>query len=174
MNFVKKIFSILSAFIFLFGAAGYYLAFTMIDGDLKNEIAQSVHSPSRHQIVQLSFSEKELQNEVRFTSSKQNEFIYNGENYDVVKINSDADHITFTCIADKKETDLFAHFDNKLNEQSSTNSSGKTSVKPVMQDWFFQNDFSEIPIGNFALSSSNDVLFLPNIPFEIPSPPPKC
>ena len=172
-SFVKKIFSILSAFIFLFGAAGYYLAFTSLDCAVKNEIAQSVRA-SHHQTVHFSFSRKELQNEVRFTSSDQNEFIYNGENYDVVKTMEDADRISFICIADKKETALFAHFDNKLNEQSSSNTSGNTPVKSVMQDWFFQNYFSEIFKETFKFTSANIVLFLSNIPLEFPSPPPKC
>lgn len=134
---------------------------------------QSIRSSSDHQMVQLSFSKKELRNEVRFTGREQNEFIYRGQHYDVVKINSDADHVSIICIADKKETALFEHFGNKLNEQTSANAPGKTSVKSVAPDWFFQIQTSEVLTETSALISSSKFFFLPNVLFKIPSPPPK-
>ncbi|HYV92454.1 MAG TPA: hypothetical protein VE978_11740 [Chitinophagales bacterium] len=172
---MKQLLSISLSIFFLFTAAGYYLTFLAADYSAKKEIAQQIQSQENsEQMIQLSFSREELQKEIRFTNSRQNEFIYQGCHYDVVKSFFSGDKISFFCLTDKKETTLFTEFGKQLTEHSSgNNASGKISSKPLMQDWFFQLPTSEVPTETSAPLSSSEVFFLPGIPFKIPSPPPK-
>ena len=158
---MKQLFSILSSIIFLFGAAGYYFAFTIADNRARNEMTQMVQSGyCKQNVVQFSFSKIKLGKEVRFTKTDQKEFIYCGQLYDVIKMQDDGDKVSFTCMADKKETSLFTEFGKQLTEQpSGNNASGKTSAKPLMQDWFFQIQNSELPAETSILLSSSEVFF---------------
>jgi hypothetical protein len=173
---VKQFFSIISAFIFLFGAAGYYLAFTVADNSVKNEMAEALESSANHfNIVHFTFSEKDLTSTVQFTDRSQKEFIYQGEHYDVVKSYRLGDAVFFTCVSDVKESSLFSFFTKHFDEQSSkNNSSQKPSVKTAMQDWFFQNNFSEYPVVTSPVILPNEVCVLSKSSFQIPSPPPKA
>ena len=175
-GFVKQFFVILSSIIFLFGAAGYYFAFIIADNHMRNEMIQTIQSAyHKPNVIQLSFSKIELRKEVRFTNAGQREFIYRSRLYDVIKTQDDGDRISFTCAADEKETSLFTEFGKQQTEQSSGNSTtGKSSAKPLMQDWFFQNNFSEHPVATSAIIFPNEVCFLSKLSFRIPSPPPKA
>lgn len=173
---MKRFFSILSSIVFLFGAAGYYFAFTAADNHARNEMIEAIQSSFHTQnSIQLSFSKIELQKEVRFTKANHNEFIYRGQHYDVVKSQQEGERIRFTCMADKKETSLFTAFDKQLSEQSSgNNTSGKTSVKPLTPDWFFQLSTSGALSESTVFVSSSPDFFLSQVLLEISSPPPKA
>jgi hypothetical protein len=173
---VKQFFTVISAFIFLFGAAGYYLAFTVADYGVKNEMAEMLESSQNHfNVVHFSFSEKDLTNNVQFTDGDEKEFVYQGEHYDVIKSHRQGDDVILECVSDERETSLFSFFTKHFDEQSSkNNSSSKLSSKPVMQDWFFQSTFSEQPVITSAIIFQNEVCILSKFSFRIPSPPPKA
>ena len=170
---MKKILSIASAFVFLFGAAGYYLGFTAADQEMKNEMRASIQSASdQENIVWLSFSPAQLTNEVRFIDDK--EFIYNAKHYDVINTQKNDGKIIYSCLSDDRETSLFSWFKKNLDHQSSKGAGGKLSFNLLTLDWFFQTDathISMLPLENFTPQSQ----LIPNsFPAEIPTPPPNC
>ncbi len=173
---MKRFLSILSAFIFLLGAAGYYFVFTAADMNVKNEMSAMIESKIHFaNQVHFTFTSEQMQRDIHFTKANHKEFIYGGEHFDVLKIERNGAETSFTCIADKKETALFTSFSRQLDEQSSSqNTSGKISVKPAMQDWFFETQAASIPSVIFSLMKTEDQIFHSEIQFEILSPPPKA
>ncbi len=171
---MKSFLTILSAAIFLFGGAGYYLAFSLADERVKNEVAQSIETLSPATYVELSFSQEELQRMVVFTGFNQKEFIYQGKHYDVVKVYKQNSTFIFTCVADEKETALFSHMDQKVNDQAPGNPYSKASPKTVMQDWFFQNTFSLASLAVPVILFNEEKIFPFNLACPVLSPPPKC
>jgi len=168
---LKKFFSISFAILFLFFAAGYYLIFISMDKKVKLEMAHLIQSsPTHSSTVQFSFSKKELLHDVHFTSSSQNEFIYHGEHYDVVKTQNDGDQTLFFCIADKKETSLFAQFKKQTSDSSPSNSSGKIQLKQA--DWMFQSLNKEIYFSHSVCLLTNFTAIITSSQEEIFSPPP--
>ena len=135
------------------------------------EMAELIQSSRSHYSVQFSFSKNELQYEVHFTSPSQKEFIYQGEHYDVVRTQHERDQILFFCIADKKETSLFAQFKKQTTDSSPFNSSGKIQLKQV--DWMFQSLNKEIPFSHTICLPANFVSIIPSSQREILSPPPR-
>jgi len=169
---VKKIFSIVSAFIFLLGAAGYYLAFTSADEHVKNEMATLTQSSSHlRNTVQFSFTKEQVQKELRFTGSK--EFIYEGKHYDVISSREENSIMIFNCLSDDRETELFSWFKNNFDHQNS-NTSGKISFRPITPDWFFESQHFQLYSGTSEILSSELTISPLQIPAEIPTPPPNA
>jgi len=170
---VKKILSVISALVFLLGAAGYYVGFTAADREVKDEMRASIQSASdKKNIVWLSFSPTQMANEVRFIDN--GEFIYNGKHYDVIISKNIDGKISYQCVSDDRETSLFSWFKKNLDHQNSKGSGGKISFNPLTLDWFFQIDAIQISTfisENFALQPQ---LIPPSFPSEIPTPPPNC
>ncbi|MFI5134771.1 MAG: hypothetical protein ACHQD9_02855 [Chitinophagales bacterium] len=170
---MKKFLTIASAFIFLFGAAGYYLAFTAADQDAKKEMAALTQTSSRSRnAVQLSFSKEQMQHELRFTGTK--EFIYEGKHYDVISIAEENGKIIFSCLSDDRETNLFSWFKNNLDHQNSNSASGKTSFKPLTLDWFFEAEHFEFHSAVSETRSSETNILPLQVQAEIPTPPPNA
>ena len=168
---MKKFSSIFSALIFLFGAAGYYLFFTLADESVRENMQEVIHAvSSNEQVVQFSFSKEELQNDVHFTQQK--EFIYRGEHYDVISSDKDGSDIKFRCVNDERETSLFTWFRKNLDHQDAGSTGSKVSFKPFAGDWLISFE----PFITTQLSSPtffSEATFIPQtIHTEISTPPP--
>lgn len=177
MNFLvsprlKNLFSIASALVFLFGAAGYYLAFTVADNADKEYACRQMQLTSeQHKIICFSFSKSELQHEVRFVD--RNEFIFHGERYDVVSRTDCDSQVQFQCYHDQRETALFNWFRRGLDHHSGDHS-GKTSLRAPAPDWLLANNATTfIPVMK-ELITGGYLSFPVSVTTEIPTLPPNA
>ncbi len=95
-----------------------------------------------------NFSISEL-NKIEW-EEKGKEFWLNGNLYDVVKKLKTAESVTFHCINDNQEKELFANLEELINRQMNSDAqSNNTSLKKLQSDYFFiqtvlQFSFAEI------------------------------
>lgn len=169
---LKKLFAITSAFVFLFGAVGYYLAFSLADEVVKADAAGQMRmATTEKRIIRLSFSKNELRNEVRFTDK--NELVYRGEHYDVVSRKEDGAQVILNCYHDERETSLFSWFHKTLDHHN-TSSSAKSSARSLTPDWLLASqDLSFVSVTEeFIPSHFHGVQVSADT--EIPTPPPNA
>ncbi|NJO91210.1 MAG: hypothetical protein HC831_21285 [Chloroflexia bacterium] len=99
----------------LYQLVGYYsihqLQLCRVRKEVKKQIKSNI---PQNQLTIIQFSLFEI-NTINWVK-KDKEFIYKGEMYDVVKVNKLNNATTFYCIADFKETRLFAKLDDFVNQ----------------------------------------------------------
>ena len=111
----------------------------------------------------------------QITWLERNEFRYEGEMYDVVKVFDDGFQTIYTCYHDKKEKEVMAAFSRKLDDNKDNASSSQSSVPGLKQldkyfsgkDILIMNTFITTMVINLEISSPLN-LFSPSIP----TPPP--
>ena len=73
-------------------------------GKAKRQFAELLQKKKTHEIVHLTFSEKEVEHSLRWEHDK--EFEFKGEMYDILSTEKKNDSITYSCYKDKKETSI--------------------------------------------------------------------
>jgi hypothetical protein len=119
--------------IFLFNSVGYFVVFKTAEFELKSEIKIKIKQglPTK-ELVTLTIPSKELKTIVWHDGGK--EFSYKGKMYDVVKSEQIENAITYYCIDDSKETNLFANLDEHINANVITTNTGKQHPTKKLND----------------------------------------
>jgi hypothetical protein len=117
--------------IFLFNTVGYFLVFKIsqnqIRKEVKREIKMKLNESELHKIV---FNKSEL-NTINWIKTDK-EFIHHNELFDIVRATETETTITYYCINDKQEKQLFANLDEHVNKHiSNTKSSKKNTSKLI-------------------------------------------
>ncbi|MBN8696880.1 MAG: hypothetical protein J0L87_10130 [Bacteroidetes bacterium] len=124
--------------IFLFNIAGYVIVFkisqNLIRKEIKREIKMKLNESELQKIV---FNKNELSTINWLKIDK--EFIYDSELFDIVKTTETATTITYYCINDKQEKQLFADLDEHINQHIATN---KTNKKNTFKQYDDSNKIS--------------------------------
>lgn len=123
--------------ILLFNFSGHFVTFKITQRSIKKEIKRKIknHLPETELAV-FTFSLSDL-NKIDW-EEKGKEFWLNGNMYDVVKKQENADSISFHCINDKQEKELFANLEELINRQMNSDAqSNNTSLKKFQSDYFF-------------------------------------
>jgi hypothetical protein len=171
---VKKVAAVFLCFLFLFNILGYYSAFLIQRAQLKKEMKAFIKSDAGSESLQkLIIPADKYELSINFI--EENEFIYQGVLYDLVKKEEAAADIILYCINDKKEQLLMdsakVNYSKNLDQNSSSNKT--TSVlKHIIKE-----ACPEILSGNFYLlfSSLNyreDHSSLLSVYIKFPSLPP--
>jgi len=97
-----------------------------------------------HKIV---FNKKDL-NKINWAKADK-EFFHNNELYDIVKISETETTITYYCINDKQEEQLFANLDEHINKHIASNKSHKKNTLKSFDD--NQKIFHDSEIGTHSI-----------------------
>lgn len=173
---MKKIVTLFLLSIFLFNTVGYFIAFEVVQSEIKNEIdteiKEKINSPELIAIVinKLQLSETKW-------SEDGKEMYYDDKFYDVVRHTENATSITYYCINDKEEETLFANLEDHINTQIAANTPTKNQKKSVdnVIKLYFSNELST----KFNIISFTSLQFYPtNLTYkslfiETDFPPPK-
>jgi len=100
---VKKLIPFFFLFLFIAPFYGMFLYLTLQQKNIKQNVNKKIEKGIPHnELVQLSFSKKEIHEILRWEHEK--EFEFQGQMYDVVEITKSRDSITYLCWWDKAET----------------------------------------------------------------------
>jgi hypothetical protein len=122
---VKKIFSILLLFLFLFNTLGYYFVFKVNQSIIQSEIRGMISSGLlnvKYTLVTVDHPESNPQ----FKMMDHNEFTYCGQLYDIVSASVKGNTTWFYCYNDKQEERLISGFERIQNLDPGCGSSHKT------------------------------------------------
>ncbi|RYD78723.1 MAG: hypothetical protein EOP53_10755 [Sphingobacteriales bacterium] len=139
---------------------GYFPAFYALQTKIKREMRRAIRRNAKpEELTVFTFSlENNKITDTDFDLKDEHEFSYKGEMYDVVRTEKTGNTITFYCLNDKKEKQLFANLNQSVKQNSAENPFQKSSklfntfcklefistekLSPVLQDFTIQNIFS--------------------------------
>lgn len=135
--------------------------------------AQIIAGVGQNELVQLSFSNKQIKSELRWEHA--NEFEYRGEMYDIVKSEQRADSITYWCIHDQAETQINRQLEALTaaatgSDQQQQNSLG--NFFHFLKSLFCEQSAEAQPIVAVASPSSHFYLFSKQTYSPLPTAPP--
>ena len=136
----KKIFTILSISLIAFSQIGYYLIILQARQEHKAYIKKLLHQNiSENLLTAIDYTANK---QVIYWEEEGEEFFFNGEIYDLVKIKNVAGKLYLYCINDEKENELIDQYNGSVKNNSSTEKNIKST---------FDNSFSPYLITNFAI-----------------------
>ncbi|MFZ0453371.1 MAG: hypothetical protein WAM24_06425 [Ignavibacteriaceae bacterium] len=123
-------------------------------------------------LEKFTFSLKEKNEKVEWEEAEK-EFRYNGEMYDVVKIEVKKDSITYFCLHDNDEEILLSNFDKLVKNSTGNNSKSKNyNAKELSKYNFNHTNEIYLAVKEIELRPLRSV-FYQSITIEIQSPPPR-
>jgi len=173
---MKKLVSVILLILFLFNSAGYYLVFKINQNKIRSQIKTEIKlSLNTNELKKITFSFFEIKSINWVKENK--EFIYKNNMYDVVKSEKTDTGVTFYCIDDKQEKELFANLDEHINTHSATNNKKNKTHKNSL-DSFFKLYYSIKKSEKIFLNEEAIFYFSKNRIYasnslEIDSPPPQ-
>jgi len=130
---LRKVVSILLLFVFLFNTVGYTIAFEVLHWQVKKAIKKEIKNKLKdEELIPLTFKKSEL-HKVEFEDGGK-EIVYNDEMYDIVKQSETQDKITYYCINDSKEKELFRNLDDHINIHIKSNKPIKNNGAKKLSD----------------------------------------
>ncbi len=93
------------------------------------------------------------------------EMIYNNKLYDIIRVEKNHKSLTYHCIEDKREAELYAQLENHINTHVATNKPPKKSfplkkVDNVIKLFFSsEKSFSSIPVTTISQLSTITILY---------------
>ncbi len=168
---MKKILSLALVFVFFYSIIGFYLNFEIEQYQVKEAIKEKIikNLPDNElTLVKISSGDYE---KITWTEEG-NEFRYNGNMLDVVKIRTGADTTYYYCFNDEKESKLFADLDKLVREQTDNSQSRTNQKKQDITYLFYEPTYmqclAETPVLYFSYPSRYK-----SICTDVLSPPPR-
>lgn len=133
---MKRIVAILLLLLYLHNFAGYLAAFCLLQSHVRSDIKRTIKSGlPDNTLTLLVFQTSSLGNDESSVQwLEENEFLYRGSMYDVVRARADGDSTYFLCINDVEEERLFAGLDRHVDREMAA--SGKAATLDSFQDVF--------------------------------------
>jgi len=118
----------------LLQAAGYFFVFKLQQDEIRQKIKQQIKAGVPEEELVLFKISKALANQSRnFWSIPGREFRSNGVMYDVVRQEMHGDSTWYYCLADEKETQLFAHLDAAVKLDMNPNSAQQQKLERILR-----------------------------------------
>lgn len=126
--------------VLLFNISGHFVLFKLYQHSIKKEIKRKIkNNVPETELTFFTFSVSDI-NKIEW-EKKGKEFWLRGNLYDVVKKKETNDSITFYCINDRMEKELFANLEEQINRQMNSNAhSNNTPIKKLQSDYFFSQN----------------------------------
>jgi hypothetical protein len=104
----------------LLQAAGYFFVFKILQHEIRQEIEQQIKAgvPETELVLLKIFEAKP---HLAFQRVEEHEFRYDGKMYDIVRQEAHGDTTWYYCLADEKETQLFANLDEVVKQDMTGN-----------------------------------------------------
>ena len=176
---MKKLFAILLISLFMYNYVGYLVVFKTVQHAIKKEIKTKIKGNLDNKELTLIKDPVYPRNDQKrkLHWKEDNEFLYEGNMYDVVRQYQMNDTIYYYCINDTRERDLFAHLDDQVNEKMTGKSVARNLVK-IFKLTIEQNYFIDITAYTLLTKSKATVhnfLVQGYVPvnIDVESPPPE-
>jgi thiamine biosynthesis lipoprotein ApbE len=119
--------------VFLFNTLGYTIAFEVLHWQVKKAIKKEIKNKLKdEELIQLTFKKSEL-DKIEFEDGGK-EIVFNDNMYDIVKQSETQDEITYYCINDSKEKELFTNLDDHINTHIKANKPIKNNGAKKLSD----------------------------------------
>ncbi len=174
---LKKVTIFILLGIFLFNTAGYFIAFKILQYQIRKEIKAEIKQqldPSECTII--TIAKREITS-IAWEDDGE-EFYYKGELYDIIRSTETKDSITFCCINDEKEEELLEKLNDHIDRHSIAykslkNRSAKKLNNPVKKLFFQVASSSFLSATNRSIRFPSDYFYYTPVFIEIVSPPPE-
>jgi hypothetical protein len=176
---MKKALSILITILFLYNIAGYLIVFKSFQYGIKKEIKTRIKNKINDKDLVLikypSHPNSQQKNALRW--KEKNEFLFNGNMYDVVRQYSLNDTIYYYCINDTREKELFSNLDLQVMQNMASNKVANNLVKlfKLTIDQSYLINYSKVNLLQ-SFKESFSVYITPGylpVQKEVETPPPK-
>ncbi len=115
----------------LFQAAGHFFVFKILQHEIRQEIKQQIKAGvPEAELILLKILEGTPH--PAFQRVEEHEFRYDGKMYDIVRQESHGDTVWYYCLADEKETQLFADLDELVKRDMSQNPERQQRVERLL------------------------------------------
>jgi hypothetical protein len=107
----------------LFHAAGHFFVFKILQHETRRQIKQQIKAgvPETELVLLKIPKDLEEKNNAAFQRIHEREFRYDGNMYDILRQKAHGDTTWYYCIADEKETQLFANLDEMVKQDMAGN-----------------------------------------------------
>ena len=176
---MRRLLSIIIIILFLYNTVGYLALFKSLQYGIKKEIKTRIKRKlDDSDLMLIKFpSHPNKQQQKLFHWKEENEFVYEGNMYDVVRQYSIHDTIYFYCIKDSNETELFANLDAQVGQNMASNALSRNLTKlfKLSFDQSFLRSFSF----DYCLQSSKSIYCLfqsfnyLSVQKDVETPPPE-
>jgi hypothetical protein len=128
---MRRAFSLFLLFLMLFQTAGTLFVFRIQQHKIRREIKQQIKAgvPEAELVL---FKSHEGKPNPAFQRVEKHEFRYAGKMFDIVRQESHGDTTWYYCLADEKETQLFANLDELVKQDMSGNSQHRKHVDELL------------------------------------------
>lgn len=163
--------------IFLFNNIGYYVAFKVLQCHVKREIKAEIKKGLQlSDLAIITLQQDELATIDWRDNGK--EMVYNGELFDIVRRVEDKNAVTFYCINDKQEHELFANLDDHINrhmlgDEPLKNKDAKKIKNQVIKLYYANEMNRNVIISTWVPSSFIYSSIISAVPLEVDAPPPQ-
>jgi hypothetical protein len=176
---MKRLLSILFLFIFLFNLSGYFIVFKIeefaIEREMKAYIKKNISDIELEKVI---IADSVIASSSCFRYTEENEFVYNGKYYDVVRKTSDIGMTIFFCINDSDEEKLFESLQDYIRQNSDQDTPSRNKSVNLEKNIIKEALPDDHPFCFCSFSSKNSCFSYDSIltDQDIPvySPPPKA
>ena len=132
---MRRAVAIALLFLMLFQAAGHLFVFKIQQHEIRQEIKRQIKAGvPEAELVLLKISRTMEDRPNRFFQRiHQLEFPYNGSMYDIVRQESHGDTTWYYCLADEKETQLFANLDELVKQDMAGNPQHRKQIDELLR-----------------------------------------
>jgi hypothetical protein len=129
---MRRALSIALLFVMLFQTAGYFFVFKTQQHKIRREIKQQIKAgvPEAELVL---FKILEGKPNPAFQRVEEHEFRHDGKMYDIVRQESHGDTTWYFCLADEKETRLFANLDELVKQDMAGNPQHRKQVDELLR-----------------------------------------
>jgi hypothetical protein len=174
---LKKTISILLCLALLTNSVGFLIIFKFLQSQAQSDIKAMLQCEipmEKLELIAISNHNQYKQN----WKKENNEFLYEGRMYDVVKMKISKDTTYYYCINDTREEDLFANqaelIKQNVNDSIAHNKTAQKLFQQLVQDYFFSKSELNLFAGISRLNPANLRNNYSSFILDIPSPPPKA
>lgn len=116
----------------LFQAAGYFFVFKILQHEIRQEIKQQIKAgvPEADLVLFKIFEGKP---HPAFQRVEEHEFRYHSKMYDIVRQEAHGDTTWYYCLADEKETQLFANLDELVKQDMAGNPQHRKQIDELLR-----------------------------------------
>lgn len=174
---LRKAFSILLLFVFLYNLVGYYVVFNMIQFQVKDEVKYLLkHNVPLEDLVLISIENNE--SSLLTWTKPHKEFRYQGQMYDVVLKEIKGSKTLYSCIHDFKESKLFENLDihikNYISHHPEQQNKTKSLLNIMAKLFFLQKN--TLSLETYSLIKKTHSVYTQNyqsIALDLRYPPPQ-
>jgi len=171
---LKKLISIIAISVLLFNTIGNLIVFEStrycIHKEIKNTITQSI---PQNKLIAIIIDNK-TKKDINFVDD--NEFLYKGKMYDVVRQQANGDTIIYYCINDNKEEELYANLNKEVKNNMDTNpvkNKTKQILNKITISLFYEDKNNTKPDISYNVIYPIDYIVCVNHFYDVITPPPK-